>query len=150
VQFFDSFSVKAPVDAVFAGVSDLERLVPCVPGAAVVRRSGEDVCEVALRIHMGPVWKDYVGTITVVRRDPAAHHVAMTVSARDARGAEAGDATVAIDLAELGPHTSVSISSQVAIGGGGLAESAIRQTSERQLAEFTASLRTMVGGGSQP
>jgi carbon monoxide dehydrogenase subunit G len=144
VQFDNSFSVQAPIDDVFAAVADIERVVPCVPGAEVLERRGGDVYEVALKAQLGPLWKRYLGTITVVRREADAHRVVMTNRARDAKGKLVGDATIEIGLAQLGSHTNVSIYSRVTIVDGMLAEKTITQTSAKQMAAFTTNLQAMV------
>ncbi len=147
MQFENSFSAQAPIDVVFAAVSDIERLVPCVPGAKVLERRGEDVYE--LKAQLGPMWKRYVGTITVIRRDADAHRVEMTNRARDAKGNHVGDATIEIGLAELGSYTNVSIYSRVTIVDGTIAENTIADASAKQMAEFAANLEAMVGGAPQ-
>jgi len=150
MQFDNSFSVQAPIGDVYAAVADVERVVPCVPGAKVLERRGEDVYEVALRAQLGPMWRNYFGTITVNERDDAAHRLAMTNRARDAKGNHVGEAKIEIGLAQLGSHTNVSIYSRVTIADGMLAEKTIRQASEKQMAEFTENLRAMVAQAPQP
>jgi carbon monoxide dehydrogenase subunit G len=143
MQFDNSFSVRAPVADVFAALADVERVVSCVPGAKVVTCRGADVYEVALKAQLGPIWRNYIGTITVHERDARTLRVSMTNRARDARGRYAGDARIEIGLAELGQHTNVSIYSRVKIVDGMLAEKTIRAASAKQMVEFTANLRAM-------
>jgi carbon monoxide dehydrogenase subunit G len=147
MQFDNSFSVQAPLEAVYAAVSDVERVVPCVPGAKVVERRGEDVYDVALKAQLGPLWRRYTGRITVLERDAAAHRVVMANRACDSRGKHVGDARIEIGLAELGAHTNVSIYSRVTVVDGMLAEKTIREASSKQMAEFSANLQAMVGAG---
>jgi carbon monoxide dehydrogenase subunit G len=147
MQFDNSFSVQAPIADVFAAVADMERVVPCVPGASVVDRRGDDVYEVALKAQLGPLWRKYFGTITVHRRDDAKHRVELTNRARDAKGRRIGKARIEISLAQLGVHTNVSIFSHVTIVDGMLAEKTIREGATKQMAEFAANLRTMIAGG---
>jgi carbon monoxide dehydrogenase subunit G len=144
MQFDNSFSVQAPLDDVFAAVADIERVVPCVPGAKVVQRCGADVYDVALKAQLGPVWRRYTGRITVLERDTSAHRVVMTNRACDARGKYVGEARIEIGLAELGSHTNVSIYSRVKMPDGMLAEKTISQASAKQMAEFSANLRAMI------
>jgi carbon monoxide dehydrogenase subunit G len=144
MQFDNSFSVQAPIADVFAAVGDVARVVPCVPGAKVLERRGEDVFEVALRAQLGPAFRRYVGTITVNERDAGAHRVVMTNRARDARGRHVGEARIEIGLAELGSHTNVSIYSRVTLVDGMFAEKTISEASAKQMAEFAANLREMV------
>ncbi|MDX6682625.1 MAG: uncharacterized protein QOG94_2664 [Solirubrobacteraceae bacterium] len=147
MQFDNSFSVQAPIADVFAAVSDVERVVPCVPGARVLQRPGDDVYEVALKARLGVVWRNYFGTLTVLERDAEAGRVVMRNRARDAKGKPVGEARIEIGLAELGSHTNVSIYSRVTIVDGVLAEKTIVQASAKQMTEFTESLRTMVAAG---
>jgi uncharacterized protein len=150
MQFDNSFSVRAPIAEVFAALADVPRVVACVPGATLLERRGEDVYEVALKAQLGPVWRRYVGTITVLRRDGDAHRLVMTNRARDAKGRHVGDATIEIGFAELGSHTNVSIYSHVTIADGVLAEKTITDASAKQTAEFAANLQAMVAGAPRP
>ena len=147
MQFDNSFSVQAPIADVFAAVADMERVVPCVPGASVIERRGEDVYEVALKAQLGPIWRNYFGTITVHRRDEARRRVELTNRARDNKGRGVGKARIEISLAELGATTNVSIYSHVTIVDGMLAEKTIRSGATKQMAEFATNLRAMIGGG---
>ncbi|MEJ7796933.1 MAG: SRPBCC domain-containing protein [Solirubrobacteraceae bacterium] len=149
MQFDNSFSVQAPIDEVFAAVADVERVVPCVPGATVLERRGEDLYEVALKAQLGPLWRNYVGTITVLEREASAHRIVMTNRARDAKGKHVGDARIEIGLAELGEHTNVSIHSRVTVVEGMLAEKSIREAAAKQMEEFASNLRAMIARNPQ-
>ena len=144
MQFDNSFSVQAPVHEVFAAVADIERLVPCVPGAKVVRRCSEDVYDVALKAQVGPLRRRFTGRITVLERDDDARRVVMVNRASDGRGKYVGEARIEIGLAELGSHTNVSIYSRVTVADGMLAEKTITEASAKQMAEFSANLRALV------
>jgi len=146
MQFDNSFSVQAPIADVFAAVGDVERVVPCVPGAKVVERRDGDVYEVALKAQLGVLWRNYFGTLTVLERDADAHRVVMRNRARDAKGKAVGEARIEIGLAELGSHTNVSIYSRVTVVDGMLAEKTISEASAKQMQEFTESLRAMLAG----
>ncbi len=143
MQFDNSFSVQAPIDDVFATVSDMEQVVGCVPGAKVLERRG-DVYEVALKAQLGVLWRNYFGTLTVLERDERAHRVVLRNRARDARGKSVGEARIEIGLAELGAHTNVSIYSRVTMPDGVLAEKTIAAASAKQMKEFAESLRAMI------
>jgi carbon monoxide dehydrogenase subunit G len=145
MQFDNAFSVDAPIADVFAAVADMGRVVPCVPGAQVVSSRGDEVYEVALKAQVGPMWRNYEGTITVHRRDEDAHRVELTNRARDNKGRGVGKARIEISLAELGATTNVSIYSHVSIVDGMLAEKTIRDGATKQMAEFATNLRAMIG-----
>ena len=144
MQFDNSFSVQAPIADVFAAVSDMARVVPCVPGAKVLDSRNGDVYEVALKAQIGVLWRNFFGTLTVLERDDASHRVVMRNRARDARGRSAGEARIEIGLAQLGSHTNVSIYSRVKMPDGVLAEKTIAQASAKQMKEFAVNLRAML------
>ena len=147
MQFDNSFSVQAPIGDVFAIVADVDRVVSCVPGAKVLERRGDDVYEVALKAQLGPLWRNYFGTLTVLERDAGTRRVVMRNRARDAKGRPVGEARIEIGLAELGSHTNVSITSRVTIVDGMLAERTIHKAAAEQMAQFTANLRALVDVG---
>jgi carbon monoxide dehydrogenase subunit G len=144
MQFDNSFSVQAAIADVFEAVGDVERVVPCVPGATVVQRHDADVYEVALKAQLGPLWRNYFGTITVLERDGGAHRMVMTNRARDAKGKHVGTARIEIGLAELGSHTNVSVYSRVTMADGALAEKTINASASKQMREFSDNLRALV------
>jgi carbon monoxide dehydrogenase subunit G len=144
MQFDNSFSVQAPIADVFAAVSDMERVVRCVPGAKVLDSRNGDVYEVALKARLGVLWRNFFGTLTVLERDDASHRVVIRNRARDARGKSAGEARIEIGLAQLGSHTNVSIYSHVTMPDGALAEKTIAEASAKQTKEFADNLRTML------
>lgn len=146
MQFDSSFSVRAPIADVFAALGDVERVVPCVPGAKVLERRGEDVFEVALKAQLGVVWRNYLGTLTVLERDEDAHRVVMRNRARDAKGKPVGEARIEIGLAELGAYTNVSIYSRVTIVDGMLAQKTIAEGTAKEMQEFSEALRAMLDG----
>jgi carbon monoxide dehydrogenase subunit G len=144
MQFDNSFSVRAPIADVFAALGDVERVVPCVPGAKVLERRGEDVFEVALKAQLGVIWRNYFGTLTVLERDEDAHRVVMRNRARDAKGKPVGEARIEIGLAELGSYTNVSIYSRVTIVDGVLAEKTIAEATANEMKDFSEALRAML------
>jgi carbon monoxide dehydrogenase subunit G len=144
VQFDNSFCVQAPIADVFAAVGDMDRVVPCVPGAKVLDSRDGDVYEVALKAQLGVLWRNFFGTLTVLERDAATHKVVMRNRARDARGKSVGEARIEIGLVELGAHTNVSIYSRVTMADGVLGEKTISEASAKQMKEFAGNLRAML------
>lgn len=146
MQFDNSFSVQAPIADVFAIVANVERVVACVPGATVLEHRGTDAYEVALKAQLGPLWRNYFGTLTVLECDAGAHSVVMRNRARDAKGRPVGEARIEIGLAELGSYTNVSIYSRVTMVDGMLAEKAISEASAKQMRQFADALQAAVIG----
>ena len=144
MQFDNFFSIEVPIDDVYAAIADVARVVPCVPGAELLEQQGNDVFEVALKAELGPLWKNFLGTITVVERDAGAHRLVLTNSAREADGDPVGDATIEIGLAELGSSTSVSITTQTTLDDGIFGEKLLADAAEKQIAQFAENLQAML------
>ncbi len=144
MQFDDFFSIEAPIDDVYATIADVARVVPCVPGAELLEQQGDDVFEVALKAELGPLWKNFLGTITVVERDAGAHRIVLTNSAREADGDPVGDATIEIGLSELGSRTNVSITTQTTLDEGMFAEKLVTDAAGKQMAQFAENLQAMI------
>jgi carbon monoxide dehydrogenase subunit G len=102
VKIEQTFEVRAPADAVFAALNDLERVVPCLPGARITGREGGvfhgELHVTFVRLH---------GAVEITHSDPVArelhlhtgHHGAViTVAARDG----VADVTAKADLSEVG------------------------------------------------
>lgn len=97
-----TFEVRAPADAVFAALNDLELVVPCLPGARITSRE-DDVFHGELHV----TFVRLHGSVEITHSDPVArvlhlhtgHHGAViSVAARDG----VADVTAAADLAEVG------------------------------------------------
>lgn len=149
MQFDNFFSIAAPIDEVYAVLCDVARVVPCVPGAELLEQRGDDVFEVAVKAELGPLWKHFLGTITVVERDVEAHRLVLTNSVRERDGDPVGDATIEIGLTELGATTNVSISSQATLDEGMFAEQLATDAGETQMAEFAENLEAMMAAAPQ-
>src|SRR5207245_7806186 len=91
-----SFTVPVPVDEAWAVLMDVERVAPCMPGAALTAFDGERFTG-SVRVKLGPVNLTYAGTGRFVSRDVDAHRVVIEASGRD-RTASTAAATVTATL----------------------------------------------------
>src|ERR1700686_3582392 len=77
MKFENRFSVKAPIDDVWETLLDVERVAPCLPGAKVLERTGEDEYIVAMRVKVGPITMEYKGDVKIFEKDDAAHRAVL-------------------------------------------------------------------------
>ena len=66
----DTFTVDAPLDAVWAFLQDIPRLSACVPGAEDVAAVEPDVYRGRLKARVGPLAVAFGGQITILERVP--------------------------------------------------------------------------------
>jgi carbon monoxide dehydrogenase subunit G len=152
MEFENTFDIAAPIDEVWATLLDVERVAPCVPGAEVLERTGEDAYKVAIKVRVGPMSMQYRGDIEIVGTEPETHTANMRARARETRGQGNADADVRMQLREEGGrtlgtiHTEVQLSGRVAAMGRGI----IVDVSGRIVDQFSENLAAMLAGPPQP
>ncbi|GAA1203936.1 FAD binding domain-containing protein [Pseudonocardia alaniniphila] len=93
--------LTAPVDAVWAVLADVERMVACLPGAELTEVLGGDRYRGRAGVALGPVKLSFAGLAQIIDRDPADHRLRMI-----GQGSDAGGSATQADIrlrAEPGP-----------------------------------------------
>ena len=67
MELTNEFSVAAPVEQAWATLLDVERIAPCMPGAALTSFDG-DAFTGTVKVKLGPVNLTYAGKGRFVRR----------------------------------------------------------------------------------
>lgn len=145
MEFDNSFVVEKPIDEVWSTMLDLEQVVPCVPGARVIEKTGEAGVKAEVKIRLGSMSMNYAGPAEIVERDDAAHHAVLTGRAKEAGGQGNADSRVEIQLAESDGGTEVSIHSEINVTGKAaqMGEGVIVGVTEGMIGEFAENLSRM-------
>jgi carbon monoxide dehydrogenase subunit G len=134
-----SFEVGVPMERAWAVLLDVERIAPCMPGAALSEFDG-DTFTGTVRVKLGPVSLSYKGKGEFVERDEAARRVVIKASGQDSRGAGAASATVTASLhpTEDNASTKVDVATDLQISGRAaqFGRGMIGDVSERLLGQF--------------
>lgn len=117
MEFDNSFSVPKPIDEVWATVTDLERVVPFVPDAEVLEKTGDKAVNAQLKMRLGSMSFTYSGPAEIVEQDDAAHRAVMNAKGKEAGGQGNADAKVEISLTEGGEGTEGKIHSEINVTG---------------------------------
>jgi carbon monoxide dehydrogenase subunit G len=146
MEFENSFEVKAPVDDVWQALLDVERVAPCMPGAEVLERTGEDVYKVGIKVKVGPVSMQYRGDIEIVERDESAHRAVMRASAKETRGQGTANADVETRLSGNGATTSATIVTQLQVRGraAAMGQGVMQDVAAKLVETFAANLGQML------
>ncbi len=96
-----SFTVPVPVSQAWEVLLDIERIAPCMPGAALTSFEGDDFAG-TVKVKLGPVSLTFKGKGRFVERDEAAHRVVLTASGADSRGGGTAAAKVTASLHDAG------------------------------------------------
>src|ERR1700755_251019 len=72
-----SFEVDAPLERVWEALVDVERVAPCLPGAAVTGRNDDGTYNGTFTIKIGPTTASYTGKLEMESIDEASHSATM-------------------------------------------------------------------------
>ena len=148
MKFENTFEVEAPIDEVYATLLDVERVAPCVPGAEVIEKSGDDAYTIAIKVRVGPISMTYRGNVEIVERDDANHRAVMHARARETRGQGTADARVDLSLVEDGSKTKGTMVADVQLAGraAAMGRGVIQDVSAKIVSTFSSNLEAMLGG----
>ena len=142
MDFDNSFTVDKPIDEVWSTMTDLERVIPAVPGAEILEKTGDDAVKAGVKIKLGSMSMNYSGPAEIVEKDDAAHRAVMTAQAKEAGGQGNADARVTMELSEQGGGTEVSLHSVINVTGKAaqMGEGVISAVTEGMIKEFSGNL----------
>lgn len=142
-----SFDVKAPIDMVWAALTDVQRVAPCLPGAQITEIDEDGSYRGTFQVKLGPTTAAYRGTLRLEQRDDAAHIATMRAEGTDKRGQGGAKATLVSTLTQTGDTTTVDVISDFVITGrlarfgrGGM----IQDISNRLLRDFAGCLQAQL------
>ncbi|MBM9463690.1 SRPBCC family protein [Aeromicrobium sp. YIM 150415] len=147
----NEFTIDAGVEETWALLTDLERIAPCMPGAVLDGRDGEDYLG-GVKIKVGPIGAHFKGTARFAEKDDAAKSAVIAAAGKDPKGQAAANARIAARLESEGEaRTRVLIDTELDISGrmAQFGRGAIADVSNRLIGQFTDNLsRELAGGGA--
>ncbi|WP_086730514.1 SRPBCC family protein [Streptomyces carpinensis] len=111
-----AFTVPVPVDDAWRALLDIERVAPCLPGAAVEEYDGKTVTG-SVKVKLGPITVTYKGTAVFEEQDEAGRRMVLVASGRETRGQGTARATVTGTLEERDGSTAVSVRTDLTVTG---------------------------------
>jgi uncharacterized protein len=142
-----SFTVPAPIEQAWATFNDLERVVPCFPGATLSSFDKDEFVG-SVKFKLGPVSLQYNGTGSFVERDPAAHRAVVEAKGKDRRGNGTATARVTAQLTASGESdTAVTVETDLTVTGrpAQFGRGLIQEVSDKLLGQFVDCLTTEMG-----
>ena len=110
----NKLTIPVPPAEAWLVLLDLERVAPCVPGAALTSREG-DVFAGLVKVKLGPIALSYSGTVTFISKDEDARVAVLQASGRETRGNGTAKATVTCRLVGSGGTTDVAKATDVLV-----------------------------------
>lgn len=141
MKIANEFTVNAPVEQAWEVLTDLEQVVPLMPGAQLIGREANNVLG-TLKVKVGPVTSEFTGKAKFVERNEHDHRAVINGSGRDSRGSGNAAATIITQLREDGGKTHVTVDTDLKIVGklAQYGSGMLQQVSEKLLGQFVTSL----------
>jgi carbon monoxide dehydrogenase subunit G len=112
----NEFTVPAPIEQAWDVLLDVERVAPCLPGAAIEASEGEEYTG-TMTIKIGPITSRYRGTVKIEEADEQARRAVLRAQARDARGQGNAAATITSTMEEVADGTRVHVETDMRVTG---------------------------------
>jgi uncharacterized protein len=147
----NEFTVPAPVDRAWEVLLDLERVAPCLPGAAIDGRDG-DAHTGTMTVKIGPITARYKGTVRIEESDEQAHRAVMRAQARDARGQGSAAATITSTMETVDDGTRVRVETDMRITGPAaqFGRGVMQDVSAKMMGRFAECLAGLMGEAEAP
>ena len=151
MQIDNEFTVSVPIDRAWEVLTDLEGIAPCLPGAQLTGREGDDF-KGQVKIKVGPVVATYQGAARFVEKDEVARRAVIDAKGRDARGAGNASALITAQLEAQGDQTLVQINTDLKISGkvAQFGRNVIEEVSTKLLGQFVDCLDTKLVAAPVP
>ena len=110
------FTVPVPVADAWKVLLDVERIAPCMPGATLTERNGDQFSG-TVKVKVGPINLTYGGKAEFVSLDETNFVAVLVGTGKETRGTGTAKATVTCRLHDKGASTEVEVDTDLAVTG---------------------------------
>jgi carbon monoxide dehydrogenase subunit G len=112
-----TFDVPAPPEEVWRALTDLERVAPCLPGAAVSARDADGTVHGTLEVDLGTTTAAYEGSVALADVDATARTATLLAEGAEERSGGTARATIALRVGAADGASRVAAAIELAIDG---------------------------------
>ena len=144
----NEFTVGVPVEEAWETMLNLERIAPCLPGAAIQGSEGEEY-QGTMKVKIGPITANYKGTAKFEETDEENRRAVLKATGRDARGQGTASATIVSTLQEEGDDTRVMVETDMKLTGRAaqFGRGIAQDVATKMLEQFAECLEREISGG---
>src|SRR3954464_8684438 len=149
MKFSNEIEVSQPPKELFAFLTDVERVAPCLPGASIDGREGDDYTG-SMKVKVGPITGTYKGKMRFLEQDEDALRAVMSARAAEVNGQGDAEAKITTQIEEAGDASRIRMETDLQMRGrvAQFGRGAMEKISQRMFDEFARNLeREMSGGG---
>ncbi len=147
----NEFTVGVPIRQAWEVMLNLERIAPCLPGAAIQEDKGDGEYEGTMKVKIGPITANYKGTVKFEETDEVNHRAVLNATGRDARGQGTASATIVSSLQEEGDSTRVKVETDMKLTGRAaqFGRGIAQDVASKMINQFADCLEREISGGPQ-
>ena len=113
----NSFEVAAPPERVWDLLMDVNRVIPCMPGAKLDEEIDDKTWKATMAVKLGPIALSFKTDVKREEADEAARKTRLSAKAREARGRGNAAATIDSALTSQNGVTRVDITTDLTLAG---------------------------------
>ena len=136
-QVKESFSISNP-DQAWGVVSDVNKLIPCVPGAKIVSADSATKAKAEIDVNMGSMSMKFSGPVEIVEQDASSRRAVIKANAKEAGGQSNADGTVTITIG--GDGGTVEGTANVSGKAASMGEGTVQAVLEALVKQFSGNL----------
>ena len=145
-KLLNEFTVHRPIAETWNVLTDVERIAPCMPGAALEEIEG-DIFRGVVKVKLGAISTAFKGQANFIERDDSAHRAVLKGEGRDTTGKGNASALITAQLEPIDDgttkcvvETDLHITGKVAQFGRGI----MGDVSKKLMNQFAVNLNTML------
>lgn len=149
MELKNAFEVPAPPERVWEFLLDVQRVIPCMPGAELTEVVDERNWKGKVNVKLGPVKMAFAGSVVMEERDDAARRVVLRGKGTETGGKGVVSALVTSQVQPAGSGTRIEILTDLKISGAAAqyGRGLIADVSEHFTAQFAEAMASRL---SQP
>jgi len=150
LKFDNSFEVYLPPDQAWPVLMDVERIAPCMPGAALTEVVDDKTFKGTVSVRLGPVALTFEGEAQFEEIDETAHTASVKAQGRDPKGRGGANATVTFRLESSDAGSTVLIETDLTLSGSvaqyGRGVGMIQSVASQLIGQFAKALEDEIAG----
>jgi carbon monoxide dehydrogenase subunit G len=152
MQLKNEFEIDTDLEHTWELLTDIPRIMPCMPGAALDGVDGDDYLG-NVKIKVGPIGAHFRGRARFTHKDDATHSAVISASGKDPKGQAAANAQIHARLEPVtATRTRVLIDTDLDISGrmAQFGRGAIADVSNRLIGQFVSNLSALLTTSDTP
>jgi carbon monoxide dehydrogenase subunit G len=111
------FDVPAPIDEAWALLTDVPRVVPCMPGAQLTNIVDDEHWEAQVHVKLGPISMKFAADVSRQALEPGSYSTTLVAKARELKGRGGAESTIESSLVPSGDGTTVTVITELSLNG---------------------------------